>query len=373
MVKNPEQMKGWQVIMRDKVITLADIKKNSKIVLWGAGIYIYEIIELLGEEKIITIIDNSPQKWGTKIKEITIQDPSQVMKKLDLEKTVFLVSVVSFNYEIALCLKEKWGIKPEHIFCVTHKFAEKYMYDINAIQDNPHKIKEVLEMLSDEESKKYFQNLIKSRLTRNPLFLKENEKIVDRYYYKSENHEIRVREKDTILDCGAFIGDTAKFFWEETHGICKIYCFEPLEGNYKRLRNWVDNNQCTKKVICIQALLDEKEGRTEIVSSQESSVCASIEQEGNFKNEVMVKTIDSVVNEKVDFIKMDIEGLELKALIGAQGIIKRYKPQMVISAYHRTSHLWEIPKLIKKIEPLYKVYLGHQLNAAFEPEYYLTI
>lgn len=359
--------------MKVKIVTLGDIKKNQKIVLWGAGVYVEEVMGLLGEKRIVAIIDNSPQKWGTKVKNLRVQSPMEVMEKLDKEKAIFLISIASHNYEIATDLHEKWGVNPEHIFCFTHKFAEKYMYDIDSIQSNSQEIKDAMELLSDTESKVLYQNLIKAKLSRNPFLLKENKKIIGNYVYKSGKDEICVRKGNTILDCGAFIGDTAKIFMKDTQEQCKIYCFEPLEGNYQKLKDWVTANKYGEQVVCIQALLDEKEGKTIITSFQESSVQASMVQEGMFKNEVMIKTIDSCVNEKVDFIKMDIEGSELKALIGAQKLIKKFKPQMVISAYHRTSHLWEIPKLIKKIEPSYKIYLGHQPNAAFEPEYYVTV
>ena len=66
--------------------------------------------------------------------------------------------------------------------------------------------------------------------------------------------------------------------------------------------------------------------------------------------------------EKVTMIKMDIEGYELKALMGAKQIIKEQKPKLAICAYHTFSHLWEIPLLIKSLNPDYKIYLRHHTN-----------
>lgn len=359
--------------MKNKIITINDIKKNSKIVLWGAGVYVEEVIDILGEEKIVTIIDSASKKWGKRIRKFTIQSPETAMENLDIDQVVFLISVASYNYEIALELCNKWHVDSTHIFCFTHRFAEQYMFDVNAIQNNSKEIQNTLEFLEDEESKIYLQNLIDAKLTRNPLLLKGNGNIVEQYYYKNGKDKICVREGNTIIDCGAFTGDTANLFYEKTKGDCKIYCFEPLEGNFKRLKEWIAKNGYGDKIMCIQALVDEKEGKAMITSSQESSVQASMSQEGIFRNEVMIKTLDNSIKERVDFIKMDIEGSELKAFLGAKNLIAKYGPQMVISAYHRTSHLWEIPKLIKDIQPNYKIYLGHQPNAAFEPEYYVTL
>lgn len=75
--------------------------------------------------------------------------------------------------------------------------------------------------------------------------------------------------------------------------------------------------------------------------------------------------------ERIDFIKLDIEGDEKIALEGGRNLIKKYFPRMMVSAYHKCEDLWELPLLIHEINPQYKIYLGHQPHAAFEPEIYV--
>ncbi|MBO4355915.1 MAG: FkbM family methyltransferase [Clostridia bacterium] len=62
-------------------------------------------------------------------------------------------------------------------------------------------------------------------------------------------------------------------------------------------------------------------------------------------------------NTKIDFIKYDIEGSERSALIGAKKLIKRDRPDMVVSLYHRSSDLFELPLLINEICSDYKLSL----------------
>ena len=61
--------------------------------------------------------------------------------------------------------------------------------------------------------------------------------------------------------------------------------------------------------------------------------------------------------EKVSFIKMDIEGAELPALNGAEKIIQRHKPKLAVCVYHKREDLITIPQYIKSIVPEYKFYL----------------
>jgi len=72
-------------------------------------------------------------------------------------------------------------------------------------------------------------------------------------------------------------------------------------------------------------------------------------------NFISVTSLDETIyNFKPDYIKMDIEGSEKEALIGAKEIIKDFKPKLAISLYHKAEDLWEIPLLIKELNPDYE-------------------
>ena len=79
---------------------------------------------------------------------------------------------------------------------------------------------------------------------------------------------------------------------------------------------------------------------------------------------INVLSIDDFMKDKEapTFIKMDIEGSETEALLGAKKIIKKYKPKLAISVYHNATDLWKIPLLIKSLNNDYKIYLRHYSN-----------
>lgn len=89
---------------------------------------------------------------------------------------------------------------------------------------------------------------------------------------------------------------------------------------------------------------------------------------------VPVDTIDNVCYEdRVTFIKMDIEGSELNALQGAINVIRRDRPRLAICIYHSFEDLYQIPLWIKDTVPEYKLYMRHHNDDATETVIYATI
>jgi hypothetical protein len=72
----------------------------------------------------------------------------------------------------------------------------------------------------------------------------------------------------------------------------------------------------------------------------------------------------------VDFIKMDIEGAEVKALHGGRGSIAKYHPRMALSVYHEPDHPVEVPKAAKQAWSGYTVECGPcaVANARIRPD-----
>lgn len=76
--------------------------------------------------------------------------------------------------------------------------------------------------------------------------------------------------------------------------------------------------------------------------------------------EVNCTTIDEALGGSgADFIKMDIEGSEYHALIGAKETIRRYKPQLAICIYHKPEDIIQLPELILEYNPSYTLFLRH--------------
>jgi len=88
------------------------------------------------------------------------------------------------------------------------------------------------------------------------------------------------------------------------------------------------------------------------------------------KTTVGTIALDEFINDEVSFIKMDIEGAEIKALTGARKLIKKYKPKLAISAYHLPLDIIQIPLIIHDMAPEYKLYLRHHSLVHYETVLY---
>ena len=81
--------------------------------------------------------------------------------------------------------------------------------------------------------------------------------------------------------------------------------------------------------------------------------------------------LDEVLDKKrVTFIKMDIEGAEREAILGAKKIISEQKPKLAISVYHHPKDILVLPKLILHINGDYTFYLRHYALSTSETVLY---
>lgn len=149
-------------------------------------------------------------------------------------------------------------------------------------------------------------------------------------------------EDEIFIDAGAYNGDTIAAFQKWTKGKYKrIYAFEPNVEMAQATMNYLRQNQVENVVFTPKATW----GKEEVLSFFEDASASRVGKGG--ETCVQAVDIDSVVgDEKVTFIKMDVEGSELQSLIGAQRTISMNKPRLAISVYHKPEDVIEIAEYI---------------------------
>ncbi|MCK9292876.1 MAG: FkbM family methyltransferase [archaeon] len=149
-----------------------------------------------------------------------------------------------------------------------------------------------------------------------------------------------------ILDCGAFVGDSALIF--EKLKPKKIYSFEPDTKNYLKLIETIKLNNLNPLITPIKKGLGDKNKNVYLENALDSSYIKKNNLKTKDSEKIEITTIDNFIQDNVGLIKMDIEGYELEAIKGAEKTIKKNRPVLLICLYHTGKDFFEIPKLINK-------------------------
>ena len=103
--------------------------------------------------------------------------------------------------------------------------------------------------------------------------------------------------------------------------------------------------------------------------SSTSQTSSRIEKKSKSRPIKTIK-IDNLLDQEDCFIKLDIEGQEKKALIGAKKIIKSKKTMLAIASYHFENDLWKLASIILKFNTNYKFYIRHYTQSSYETVLY---
>jgi FkbM family methyltransferase len=214
---------------------------------------------------------------------------------------------------------------------------------------------------ADETSKELYAAIIKFRLTGDYTVLPAPDR--EHQYFPPDLPAWKTPLR--LVDGGAFDGDTLVNLTNAGIPIESVAAFEPDETNFSKLATFVRSNKALKDVALWpcgafsatkQLRFTAGKGEASMLSSEGDVVvqCVSLDE--------------AIPNFAPTLIKMDIEGAEHDALLGARQTIARYKPGLAISLYHRPGHLWEIPMLLARLCGTggYKFYLRLHAFSGFD-------
>ncbi len=148
------------------------------------------------------------------------------------------------------------------------------------------------------------------------------------------------------LDCGANIGVHTIEWARLLHGWGSVLAFEPQERIFYALAGNIAINNCLNATATLAAigaandriripapnyLIPSSFGSLELrAGAHNEFIGQPLDYSGADTVTVQQITLDSLALPRVDFIKLDIEGMELEALSGAAETIDRCRPQMLI-------------------------------------------
>jgi FkbM family methyltransferase len=190
------------------------------------------------------------------------------------------------------------------------------------------------------------------------------EQLVLRIY---QNDLIGVVPGDVVLDVGSHLGTFTKLALRQ--GARLVVAFDPEPTNIRCFKRTFREEIDEERVILVEAAAWNEPGTLSFSNTEESGTSTAKVLDGGGVEVEAVK-IDDVIEElgldRVDFMKMDIEGAERRALQGATRILAKFGPRMALSTYHNPDDPQMITKLVLDARPSYQVIPAAGFSYFFE-------
>lgn len=213
------------------------------------------------------------------------------------------------------------------------------------------------ELFDDEASRAIYYEILAHRLEPGGAFLRRPDSA---HHYLPDDLPA-VTEPMRLIDCGAYNGDTLRLFVEHGINFDSVSAFEPDLTNYAELCRTA--NELREGLGTVTLVPCGVGTRTEMLSFRSGGGSGSSLAEHGTSYVQVVALDDALPTFAPTFLKLDIEGAEPDALGGAKKMIAHYKPRLAVCVYHQPEHLWQLPQLIRDLNPSYKLALRyHQWN-----------
>ncbi len=330
---------------------------KRKIYIFGAGAAGVLVKQNLERFNLSTyrFVDNDISKHGTSINGTPIISFADLL--LTKDRVIVIGTVAYHNEVVKQCIEG--GIDQSDI-C----FADFLHYDgQNTVRDyfneNISSIIEIFEHCADMESRELFVANLLYQINRDRRHYNCTLSPLLKQYFDTDI--VQTGDEEVYFDCGAKDGDTVIAFHNLKQGKYKtIVTFEPDHSNFESL---TQNTGGYKRIKNINAGVGEREEQLAFNGNKGGHSAF----DGNGKLSANIVPLDKFIGEGPTLIKMDIEGFELSALIGANEILRKLKPKLAICLYHKPLDIVSLPKYILEQRSDYKLYLrlyrdfGHDL------------
>jgi FkbM family methyltransferase len=341
--------------------TLDDL---SGAIVFGTGLLgtaLAGSLQALGLEP-LAFSDNDAARWGESIGGLTVLPPAS----LDRDRPVIVAS--KFVKDSVAGLREARGgqrLLPHYLLPVLFPGTFPggfHELSAEAVAAGTAQIEEVFATLADADSRELYLQLLRFRLTLDPLDLPDP--TPDQYFpagfWTLGDHEVYV-------DVGACEGDTLADFLRRSGGAFdRYYALEPDPRNLESLRRLAAARP-DPRVDVVPCGAGERRGTVSFVAGRGGE--SRVGSDGALT--VQIVTLDELLaDEPVTTIKIDVEGYERETLRGARDVLERRSPKLAVSVYHMLRDLWEIPAWIAGRRGDYRFYLRHHTAEIYDTVLY---
>ncbi len=337
---------------------------NDLLILFGAGGLGKKTVQGLRRVGIkpLAFADNNRALWGSQIEGLPVLSPQEAAQKFG-DRAAFVITI--------------WGAGGSHRLGQTRRqlcdlgclkvadFASlfwKYPFVFlpyyalglpHLLLEQAESIREAMTLWADQASRYEYLAQMRWRLQLD--FDGLPSPVKHAQYFPPDLFDIK--EDEIFVDCGAYDGDSLRVFMERQPVFGgRWIAIEPDPLNLRALAETLSTLPAhwRNKVDIRPLALGSRRGKVRFELSGLPS--SGIRAWGG--QEVECVPLEEILGEvQPTFIKMDIEGAEMDALIGARRVIEKHLPVLAICVYHQPDHLWRIPLLIRSFSDQYRYFL----------------
>lgn len=347
------------------------IPQKTRIAFFGAGVVAAHLFNYIKENRpdinMVCCIDSFAQGEMNGLKIYNLTEIEAVKDSFDILVFTTRKSIHELS-EIFTCMDIKYLIisREEERYCRRKDYVPKFEKACDVLKTNDDKklYKILCEFLLGSDDEKIRQYVLDRHGIKlfGPV----------RNYHKQYMEFINKDSIKTIFDAGVCNGVQFFVYKKLFKNLKKIYGFDPMYDKFKK-ETYDFFIQKMPEVEIIDKGLWNKEEELSFVETPNNQAGSYVQEAKNSRplNEIdniytiKTTTIDRFKQsnsiEKIDFIKMDIEGSELNALKGGEKTILSDRPQMAISIYHSIDDFADIPVYLSELlkGQNYTFHLGH--------------
>lgn len=318
---------------------------------------------------VCAVADNNERRWGSDLDGVRVVGAAEAIARFGAT-AVFVIAVFNPNAVLAQLRGAGAGrvvTYPTFFWNFAPLFHGLTGLALpSALLARRSEIHAALAYLDDPASRREYAAQIAWRCSLDDSLLEAPSRFADMHFDRSV---YALGENETLVDCGAFDGDSLRAFVTCTDGAFRhIYALEPDPANRGKLERFVAELAPAARaaVTVLPFAAGDRNGAVRFDAG--NGVASSSSESGAV--EVPCRRLDDAIPGAATLIKMDIEGAEPLALRGAARLIREQRPVLAVCAYHHCEHLWELPQLLRELAPDFRIFLRRYAEQCWETVYY---
>jgi len=350
---------------------------NNRCIIFGAGTLGRKAVSLMREIGVepLAIVDSNPARWGSEITGVVVYSMAEAFVIYGSDPIYFVTIWNDFHWfrDTQAKLKALGCTAVSSYAPIFWRFGDRFM-DLLLLNEPAHRLYEHLDevytaenLWADDESLATYRANILWRALGDPSHLPFPAPA--NTYFPLDIFKLNSQE--SIIDCGAFDGDTIRMLLTQAGPQFKaIHAVEADTVSLEKMRAYLAtlDPETAQKVHILDCAVGAERCTLQFVMT--GALTSRSADTAEAKDVACIPIDELFAHQPVSFIKMDIEGAEYDALLGARAVIVREQPILAICVYHTQSDIWRIPLLMRSMNPDYQFFLRSYDGDGFQTVVY---